>query len=185
MNRVGIGYDIHRLVKGRALVLGGVTIPFEKGLEGHSDADVLMHAIIDALLGAAALPDIGSYFPPSDPSIKNISSTVMLTRAVKEVQKAGYRVVNVDSVIIAEAPKIAPHRASMRAGIAHVLGIAPSVVQIKGKTNEGLDAIGEGKAIAAHAVVLLKKENDRKSLAAGELREERELPKAQTLRKSR
>jgi len=155
MFRIGIGYDIHRLTKGRPLWLGGIQIPFEKGLEGHSDADALLHAIIDALLGAAALPDIGHYFPPSDPSIKDIASATMLARALKEVRLLGYNVANVDSVVIAEAPKIAPHRDAMRKTIARLLGIPVSDVHVKGKTNEGLDSIGQGLAIAAQAVVLL------------------------------
>ncbi len=157
MFRVGIGYDIHRLKKGRALWLGGVKIPFAKGLDGHSDADALLHAIIDALLGAASLPDIGHYFPPSDQSIKNISSATMLARAVSEVYMSGYRIENIDSVIIAEAPKIAPHRDAMRATIAKLLKIPTRDIQIKGKTNEGLGDIGKGNAIAAQAVALLKK----------------------------
>lgn len=157
MDRVGLGYDIHRLVKGRPLFLGGVRIPFEKGLQGHSDADALLHAITDALLGAAALHDIGYFFPPSDPKIKNISSTVMLTRAVKEVRATGYRVANVDSVVVAEAPKISTYRDAMRRNIAKVLGVPVTAVQVKGKTNEGLDAVGKKQAIAAHAVILLKK----------------------------
>ncbi len=125
-------------------------------MEGHSDADALLHAIIDALLGAAALPDIGHYFPPSDPAIKNIASSKMLEKAFYEVQRAGYRIVNIDSVVIAEEPKIMPQRDIMRAKIAELLAIDISAVQIKGKTNEGLDAIGRKEAIAAQAVVLLE-----------------------------
>jgi 2-C-methyl-D-erythritol 2,4-cyclodiphosphate synthase len=143
------------LKRGRPLWLGGVRVDFPKGLDGHSDADALLHAITDALLGAAALPDIGAYFPPSDPKIKNISSRRMLLKAMQEIQKAGYRVVNVDSIVIAEAPKIAKHRSAMRAAIATLLKVPVSAVQVKGKTNEGLDAIGRGQAIAAQAVVLL------------------------------
>jgi 2-C-methyl-D-erythritol 2,4-cyclodiphosphate synthase len=154
--RVGNGYDIHRLKKGRPLWLGGVLIPFDQGLDGHSDADALLHAITDALLGAAALPDIGHYFPPSDPSIKNIASSKMLEKARAEVEKAGFKIGNVDTVVIAEKPKIAPHREAMRAKISALLGIPTANVQIKGKSNEGLDAIGQGLAIAAHAVVLLE-----------------------------
>jgi len=155
-SRIGIGYDIHRLKKGRPLWLGGIQLPFEQGLDGHSDADALLHAIIDALLGAAALPDIGHYFPPSDPKIKNIASSLMLEKALSEITQAGYHISNVDSVVIAEAPKIAPHRDAMRAKIAQLLKIPVSSIQIKGKTNEGLDAIGRGEAIAAEAVVLLE-----------------------------
>jgi 2-C-methyl-D-erythritol 2,4-cyclodiphosphate synthase len=155
--RVGTGYDIHRLKDGRPLWLGGVKLDSPKGLDGHSDADALLHAITDALLGAAALPDIGHYFPPADPAIKNISSAVMLTKAKDEVMRAGFRVVNVDSVVIAEAPKIAPHREKMRETIAKLLGVPVGDVQVKGKTNEGLDAVGRGEAIAAQSVVLLTK----------------------------
>jgi 2-C-methyl-D-erythritol 2,4-cyclodiphosphate synthase len=160
--RVGTGYDIHRLKKGRPLWLGGVNIPFEKGLDGHSDADALLHAITDALLGAAALPDIGHYFPPSDPEIKGIASSTMLAKAVQEAHRMGYRVANVDSVVIAEAPKIAPFRDAMRKTIARVLQVPVSSVQIKGKTNEGLGELGKGEAIAAHAVVLLENNERRK-----------------------
>src|ERR1051326_6079546 len=156
MFRIGLGYDIHRLKKGRPLWLGGILIPHDSGLDGHSDADALLHAIIDALLGAAALPDIGHYFPPSDPAIKDISSPVMLANALSEVRKQGYQVVNIDSVIIAEAPKIAPYREAMRKKISLLLGIPMKDIQIKGKTHEGLEAIGQGQAIAAQAVVLLE-----------------------------
>ncbi len=157
MYRIGIGYDIHRLKKGRPLMLGGVRIPFAMGLDGHSDADALLHAIIDALLGAAGLPDIGSYFPPGDPKTKNIPSGRMLAKAVQEIEKQGYRVVNVDTVLIAEAPRLAPYREAIRQATARYLKVPASAVQVKGKSNEGLDAVGQGKAIAAHAVVLLVK----------------------------
>ena len=155
MHRIGIGFDIHPLKKGRPLWLGGVKIPFAKGLDGHSDADALMHAIIDALLGAAALPDIGHYFPPSDPSIHGIASSEMLSKAVREILRLGYRVVNIDTVLLAEAPMIAPYRDAMRKTIARIVQIPATSVQIKGKTHEGLGEIGKGQAIAAHAVVLL------------------------------
>jgi len=155
--RIGIGYDLHRLKKGRPLIIGGVKIPFAKGLEGHSDADVLLHAIIDAMLGAAALPDIGHFFPPSKASIQGISSRVMLARAFSEIRKKGYRIGNIDSVIIAEAPKISPYREAIRARIAKDLQMPMDAIQVKGKTNEKLDAIGCGQAIAAQAVVLLVK----------------------------
>jgi len=161
MYRVGIGYDIHRVKKGRALWLGGVKIPHPWGLEGHSDADVLLHAIIDALLGAAALPDIGCYFPPGDPRTRDISSLLMLSRAILEIEKQGYCVVNVDAVLIAEAPRLSPYREAMRQSIARHLKVAVTDVQIKGKTHEGLDALGEGKALAAHAVVLLRRRESR------------------------
>jgi 2-C-methyl-D-erythritol 2,4-cyclodiphosphate synthase len=155
VHRIGIGYDIHRLKKGRPLFLGGVKIPFPKGLDGHSDADVLLHAIIDALLGAAGLPDIGFYFPPGDPETRNIPSLRMLAKALGEVEKQGFGVVNVDSILIAEAPRLAPFRETMRQTIARFLKIPVSSVAVKGKTHEQLDSIGRGQAIAAHAVVLL------------------------------
>ena len=157
MFRVGLGYDIHRFKKGRPLLLGGVAIPHEKGLDGHSDADVLLHAITDALLGAAALPDIGFYFPPTRASIKGIDSRTMLAKAFSEIRRKGFRVVNVDSVVIGEAPKIAPHREAIRASIARLLQMKAADVQVKGKTNEGLDAIGKRQAMSAQAVVLLRK----------------------------
>ena len=153
--RVGTGYDIHALKKGGPLVLGGIRIPFPKGLAGHSDADALLHAITDAILGAAALPDIGHYFPPSDPSFKGIASSVMLAKAVQEAKRLGFRISNVDSVVMAEAPKIGPYREAMRTVIARLLQIPTTDVQIKGKTNEGFGEIGKGHAIAAYAVVLL------------------------------
>ena len=155
--RVGIGYDLHRFKKGRPLLIGGVRIPHDRGLDGHSDADVLLHAITDALLGAAALPDIGFYFPPTNAKIKGIDSRTMLAKAVSEIRKKGFRVENVDSIVIGEAPKISPHREAIRASVARVLKVPMSAVQVKGKTNEGLDAIGKRQALAAQAVVLLKK----------------------------
>lgn len=155
-HRIGIGYDIHRLKKGRPLWLGGVHLPFDMGLEGHSDADALLHAIIDALLGAAALPDIGTYFPPSDPSIKDISSHKMLAKALSEVRDKGFTIANIDTVVIAQVPKLSPYRDVMRATVAKLCGISKEQVQIKGKTNEGLDAVGKKQAIVAQAVVLLE-----------------------------
>lgn len=157
MYRVGIGYDIHRLKKGRPLFLGGVKIPFALGLEGHSDADVLLHAIIDALLGAAGLPDIGFYFPPGDPATRNIPSLRMLERALREIRAKDLEIINVDAVLIAEAPRIAPYREAMRHAIARALKISAAYIQVKGKTHEQLDAVGCGQAIAAHAVVLLER----------------------------
>ena len=165
--RIGLGYDIHRLKKGRPLWLGGVHIPFAKGLDGHSDADALLHAITDALLGAAALPDIGHYFPPSESRFKGIASATMLARAVAEIRKKKFRVVNVDAVVIAEAPKVGPHRDAMRKTIAKILKVSIDAIQIKGKTNEGLDAIGRGEAIAAQAVVLLAPKQRGASLFEG------------------
>jgi 2-C-methyl-D-erythritol 4-phosphate cytidylyltransferase/2-C-methyl-D-erythritol 2,4-cyclodiphosphate synthase len=153
--RVGIGYDLHRLVKGRPLVLGGVTVPAEKGLAGHSDADVLAHAMTDAILGAIARGDIGRHFPDTDPQWKGASSMAMLAHAVSLAAEAGYDIVNVDAVVIAERPKLAPHIGTIRASIAAVLGIEAARISVKGKTNEGVDAIGRGEAMAVHAVVLV------------------------------
>lgn len=153
--RVGNGYDLHRLVSGRPLILGGVTIPFEKGLEGHSDADAVCHAVTDAILGAAGAGDIGRHFPDSDPAWKNADSLRLLARAAAIVGEAGYAVVNVDVVVIAERPKLVPHVEAMRANVARALGIASDRVSVKGKTNEGVGSIGAGESIAAHAVALL------------------------------
>jgi 2-C-methyl-D-erythritol 4-phosphate cytidylyltransferase/2-C-methyl-D-erythritol 2,4-cyclodiphosphate synthase len=154
--RAGLGYDLHRLVDGRPLILGGVTIPFERGLEGHSDADVLCHAITDALLGAASAGDIGRHFPDSDPRWKGASSLELLKRAVTIVEADGLEVGNVDASVVAERPKLAPYVDTMRANIADVLGVSIDRVSIKAKTNEGVDAIGRGEAMAAHAVALLR-----------------------------
>jgi len=154
MFRVGVGYDIHRLVEGRRLVVGGVEIPYEKGLLGHSDADVLLHAISDALLGAASLGDIGTHFPDTDPRFKDIPSSHILER-VYEMIADRFEIRNVDSVVIAERPKLAPYIDRMRANIAELLRIDPGRVSVKAKTNEGLGLIGEGEAIAAWATVLI------------------------------
>lgn len=153
--RVGFGYDIHRLSAGRRLVLGGVEIadPQGRGLEGHSDADVLLHALCDALLGAAGLPDIGTLYPNTDPAYAGIASTRLLQDVVARLGAAGFQVVNVDTTLIAEAPKIMPHVTQMREIIAGLLGLEPSRVGIKATTNEGLGALGQGQGIAAHAVV--------------------------------
>jgi 2-C-methyl-D-erythritol 4-phosphate cytidylyltransferase/2-C-methyl-D-erythritol 2,4-cyclodiphosphate synthase len=153
--RVGTGYDLHRLVEGRPLVLGGVTVPSGKGLAGHSDADVLAHAITDAVLGAVARGDIGRHFPDTDPQWKGASSMAMLAHAVTLAGEAGFDIVNVDAVVIAERPKLAPHLEAIRASLAAVLGVETSRVSVKGKTNEGVDAIGRGDAMAVHAVVLV------------------------------
>ena len=153
--RVGIGYDIHRLEKGRRLVLGGVDVPYSRGLAGHSDADVLVHAVMDALLGAAALRDIGFYFPPDDPAFKDISSIELLKQVNAKITEAGYKIGNIDSVIIAEEPKLSPHMETMRHNISAALGLDVSQVMVKATTNEGLDAAGSKKGIAAHAVALL------------------------------
>ena len=153
--RVGQGVDVHALVEGRPLIIGGVTIPFARGLLGHSDADVLLHAITDALLGAAGLGDIGRHFPDTDPQWKGADSRFLLRAAMAMVAKAGWKVGNVDCSIIAEAPKVAPHAFAMGANIAADLGITPQQVNIKGKTTEALGFTGRGEGIAAQAVVLL------------------------------
>jgi 2-C-methyl-D-erythritol 2,4-cyclodiphosphate synthase len=153
--RVGQGYDVHALVPGRKLIIGGVDIPFERGLKGHSDADVLLHAITDAVLGAAALGDIGRHFPDTDPRYRNIDSRTLLRAAARMVHEAGWVVVNVDTSIIAQAPKMAPHIALMVKNIAADLGTAPGHVNVKAKTTEGLGFTGRGDGIAALAVVLL------------------------------
>ncbi len=154
--RVGEGWDVHALVPGRRLVLGGVEIPHTVGLLGHSDADALLHAITDALLGAAGLGDIGSHFPDTDPRFKGADSAALLAEALRAVQAAGWQLVNVDSTVIAQAPRLAPHREAMRQRIAQVLGLGPDCVNIKAKTAEKLGPVGQGLAIEARAVVLLQ-----------------------------
>ncbi|MBB5019652.1 2-C-methyl-D-erythritol 2,4-cyclodiphosphate synthase [Chitinivorax tropicus] len=155
--RIGQGFDVHALVEGRKLIIGGVTIPFEKGLLGHSDADVLLHALTDALLGAAALGDIGRHFPDTDGRYKDADSRVLLRDAWKLLHEKGYRVVNVDATIIAQAPKMAPHIPQMVANIADDLGLLPDQVNIKAKTTERLGFTGRGEGIAAEAVCLISK----------------------------
>jgi len=155
--RVGHGYDIHRTVEGRRLVLGGVEFAGTFGLAGHSDADCLTHAICDALLGAAGLPDIGHFFPDTDPAFRDIDSQILLQRTAAAVRERGWRVNNVDASLIAEQPKIAPRLAAMRERLAQSMGIAPEQVGVKATTNEGVDDIGAGRAIAAHAVCLLER----------------------------
>ena len=155
--RVGQGYDVHQLVEGRDLILGGVNIPFEKGLLGHSDADALLHAITDALLGAAGLGDIGSHFPDTAAEFKDADSRVLLRAAYQSVQALGWKVVNVDTTVIAQKPKLAPHIPAMRANIAADLGLPENCVNIKGKTNEKLGYLGRMEAIEAQAAVLLIK----------------------------
>ena len=155
--RVGQGFDVHALVDGRPLIIGGVTIPFARGLQGHSDADVLLHAITDALLGAAGLGDIGRHFPDSDAKWKGADSRMLLREAMARVAADGWRATNVDCTIIAEAPKVAPHAAAMCANIAADLGIAPSCVNVKGKTTEKLGFTGRAEGVAAQAVVLLQR----------------------------
>lgn len=155
--RVGQGWDVHPLVPGRQLILGGVTIPYPMGLQGHSDADALLHAITDALLGAAGMGDIGGMFPDSDVRWKGADSRVLLRGALAAVQAAGWQVGNVDSTVIAQSPRIASHVAAMRANIATDLGISPDAVNIKGKTAERLGFVGRGEGIATEAVVLLRR----------------------------
>ncbi|OGA19414.1 MAG: 2-C-methyl-D-erythritol 2,4-cyclodiphosphate synthase [Betaproteobacteria bacterium RIFCSPLOWO2_02_FULL_65_24] len=154
--RIGQGFDVHALVAGRKLVIGGVSVPFEKGLEGHSDADVLLHALIDALLGAAGLGDIGRHFPDSDARYKDADSRVLLREAAAKVREAGWRVANVDATIIAQAPRMAPHIPAMVQNIARDLDIPHGSVNIKAKTTERLGFIGRGEGIAAEAVALLE-----------------------------
>jgi len=149
---VGIGYDIHRLVENRELYLGGIKIDFEKGLIGHSDGDVLVHAICDALLGAANLGDIGLHFPPNDDRYKNIPGNKMLKEVKKFLENSGLLAENIDAVLVAEAPKISSYVKRMKRNLANILGIPEDAISIKGKTNEGLGVIGEGKAIAAWAI---------------------------------
>ena len=153
--RVGQGFDVHALVQGRPLIIGGVTIPHTHGLQGHSDADVLLHAVTDALLGAAGLGDIGRHFPDTDPAYKGADSRVLLRAAWSKVQQAGWHVVNLDATVHAQAPKMSPHVAAMAANIAADLGIEPACVNIKAKTNEGLGYLGRKEGIAANVVVLL------------------------------
>ncbi|MBP1642237.1 MAG: bifunctional 2-C-methyl-D-erythritol 4-phosphate cytidylyltransferase/2-C-methyl-D-erythritol [Acidobacteria bacterium] len=157
--RIGQGYDVHRLVPGRRLVLGGEEIPFERGLDGHSDADVLLHALTDAVLGAAGLGDLGALFPPGDPEWKDASSVRLLEIVMTRAAAAGFRVVNCDLTLIAEAPKLAPHRERIRARLARVLGVEPGAVGLKATTHEGLGALGRGEGMAALAVVLLARED--------------------------
>jgi len=154
--RIGIGYDIHPLVKGRKLVIGGVEIPFKKGLGGWSDADVLTHAIIDALLGAAALGDIGSHFPPGEAQYKNISSLTLLKRTVDKLKENDWQIVNVDATIVAEKPKLSEFIARMRQQLSDTLGIAPSQVSIKASTANGLGPLGRGEGMAAYAVAMVQ-----------------------------
>ena len=154
--RVGLGYDSHRFEEGRRLVLGGVEFPGETGLKGHSDADVLVHAIIDALLGAAALGDIGSHFPDTDPQWKGADSTALLASVAKEIRAAGYAIANIDATVICERPKIGPVVPLIRERLASVLNVGAGRVSVKGKTNEKMDAVGAGVGIAVHAVALLE-----------------------------
>ena len=154
--RIGIGYDVHRLVEGRKLVLGGVTIPFEKGLLGHSDADVLIHAVCDALLGAAGLGDIGLHFPDTDPELKDISSMIILSETYNLLQGKGFSIINLDSTIMAEAPKITPFKATMQKNIARTIEIEPECVNVKATTLEMLGMMGKGEGIAALCIALIE-----------------------------
>ncbi len=153
--RVGIGYDIHRLVEGRKLILGGVEIPFAKGLLGHSDGDALLHAIADALLGAAALGDIGKHFPDTDPKFKNADSKKLLAETLDLVEAKGYEITNVDANIIAQKPKMAPYIENMRGAIAEILKTTAENISVKARSNEEQDSIGKGDSIATQAVVML------------------------------
>lgn len=155
MFRIGIGHDTHRLTEGRPLVLGGVLVPAQRGAEGHSDADALTHAVCDAILGALCAGDIGQHFPDRDPQWKDVESLQLLARVVWLAGESGYRVVNVDSTVMLEKPKLRDHIQLMREKLAGVLGVDAACVSVKAKTGEGLDAVGEGRAVAAQAVVLL------------------------------
>ncbi|MBQ1272406.1 MAG: 2-C-methyl-D-erythritol 2,4-cyclodiphosphate synthase [Clostridia bacterium] len=159
--RIGEGYDVHRLVEGRKCIIGGVEIPFEKGLLGHSDADVLLHAVTDALLGAAGLGDIGRRYPDTDPKWKGADSLELLKDTANFLKEQGFFPVNVDCTVICQLPKITPHAEQMRQNIANALGIASSFVNVKGKTEEGLGFTGEGKGIAARAVALVEMQNQK------------------------
>lgn len=155
--RIGIGYDLHRLVEGRRLVLGGVEVPYDRGLLGHSDADVLLHAVTDAILGASGLPDIGELFPDTDPRYKDVDSGTLLYDVVGRVRDRGFVVGNVDVVVHAEKPKLSAFKQRMAESVANRIGVSSDQVSIKAKTNEGLDAVGVGDAIACTAVALLVK----------------------------
>jgi 2-C-methyl-D-erythritol 2,4-cyclodiphosphate synthase len=155
--RIGEGWDVHALVPGRPLILGGVNIPHTAGLLGHSDADVLLHAITDAVLGAAGLGDIGRHFPDTDPQFKGADSSVLLAEAMRRVRAQGWELVNVDSTVVAQAPKLAPHMPAMVAGVSRALGVPPEQVNVKAKTAEKLGPVGQGQSIEARAVALLRK----------------------------
>ena len=157
MYRIGLGYDIHKLTEGRDLIIGGVKITHEKGLLGHSDADVLIHAIIDAMLGALALADIGTLFPDTDKKYKDIESTLLLKEVYEKISEKGWQIVNIDSNIIAQEPKMMPYIPKMKKVLCKILEIEPDELSIKAKTNENLDAVGQKLAIEAHAVVMLRK----------------------------
>lgn len=162
--KIGMGYDIHRLVDGRDLFLGGVKIPFEKGLRGHSDADVLLHAICDAILGAMAEDNIGELFPDTDPEYKDADSKALLGKVKEIMDKRGFKVGNIDCVIIAEEPKITPFRDKIKETISGILGVSSGRLSMKGKTNEGVGALGRSEAIAAQAIVLLEEVKDQRGM---------------------
>ncbi len=155
--KIGHGYDVHRLVEGRALILGGVNIPYEKGLLGHSDADVLLHALMDAMLGAAALGDIGQHFPDKDERYAGADSAMLLREVTRMLREAGYGLVNADCTILAQRPKLMPYIQQMRRNIADAIGVEADVISVKATTEEGLGFTGDGSGIAAHAVVLIEK----------------------------
>ena len=157
MFKVGIGFDAHRLAKGRPLIIGGVKIPYDLGLSGHSDADVLIHAIIDAILGALAMGDIGTHFPDNDPAYKDIDSTILLRKVMELVKKEGYRINNLDNTIVAEMPKLAPHIPGMKERLSEVLNILPGQINIKATTTEGMGFCGRGEGISAISIVSIKK----------------------------
>ncbi|MHB1151022.1 MAG: 2-C-methyl-D-erythritol 2,4-cyclodiphosphate synthase [Eubacteriales bacterium] len=157
MIRIGHGYDVHRLTEGRALIIGGIKIPYKSGLDGHSDADVLTHAVIDAILGAAGLGDIGQHFPDTDPAYKNADSIDLARKIFAEIYDLGYCIGNIDSTVIAQHPRLAPYTDDMRSRLAYAFDTVPSAVNVKATTEEGLGFTGSCEAIAAHAVVLLTK----------------------------
>lgn len=156
MSRAGIGYDLHRLEAGRKLIVGGIEVPFDKGPAGHSDGDVLAHAITDALLGAAGLGDIGTHFPDTDPEWKGVSSLVFLEHVSTMLETNGLHIVHIDAVVICERPKLGPHFPAMREALAKSLGIRADQINLKAKTNEGVDAVGRGEAIAAQAIATIE-----------------------------
>jgi 2-C-methyl-D-erythritol 2,4-cyclodiphosphate synthase len=164
--RIGHGYDSHRFAEGRRLVLGGIDIPSDRGLTGHSDADAVAHALTDALLGASGLGDIGQHFPPSDPAWKDADSMELMAKVMHLLEARNYQVVNADVTVVAEAPRIGPHAAAMRARVAEVLGVSPDNVSIKGKTNETMGWIGRGEGIAVFAVVAIDSVEDQSALFA-------------------
>ena len=156
--RIGLGYDLHRTIAGRPLVLANVTIPHEKGLDGHSDADVVIHALIDAITGAAGLPDVGQMFPNTDPKYKGIDSAELLKGMMTEFTTTGWKIVNTDIIVLAQKPKLSPYKTQMIKRLAELLAIREDQINIKGKTGESVDAVGEEKAIACHCVVLLERD---------------------------